>query len=252
MPFLANKLPKIMSYQRHTGGRQIALAARIGGRSLQFTGCSDFISAQGRRSAGTWRTIHNFVEPQRFTFAESVAPSAPLVFLSRIESIKGPDLAIEIARAAGRRLILAGNRASEGAEHRFWMEKIEPQLGRNGVEWIGEVDDTQKNALLGGAAALLVPVRWDEPFGIVFAESLACGTPILSRPLGALPEIVAPGKTGWLFDSTADGAAAARRVGELDRGACRRAAETRFSIESSVSQYLALYREMVVVDPREK
>jgi len=242
LPLLPTRLPKVMSYQRHTGGRQVALAARLGGRTLRFTGCSEFICSQGRRAGGTWRAVHNFVEPEQFTFAANVPPDAPLVFLSRIESIKGADLAIAIARAAGRRLVLAGNHATAGAERAFWDSKIAPQLGREGVEWIGEVNNAQKNELLGQAAALLVPIQWDEPFGIVFAEALACGTPVLTCARGATPEIVEPGTTGFFLNTVEEGTTAVQRLGMLDRAACRRAAEERFSVRVCASAYLDLYR----------
>lgn len=244
LPQLPTRLPKVMSYQRHTGGRQLALAARLGGRTLRFTGCSEFICAQGRRAGGSWQAIHNFVEPEKFTFTPSVPPDAPLVFLSRIESIKGADFAIAIARAAGRRLVLAGNHAASGPEREFWDAKIAPQLGHDGVEWIGEVNDAQKNELLGLAAALLVPIQWDEPFGIVFAEALACGTPVLTCARGATPEIVEAGKTGFFLRTVEEGVAAVRRLGELDRAACRRAAVDRFSARVCAGQYLDLYQTM--------
>jgi glycosyltransferase involved in cell wall biosynthesis len=245
LPLLPARLPKIMSYQRHTGGRQVALAVRLAGRSLRFTGCSEFICAQGRCAGGEWRAIHNFVEPEKFTFVPEVPADAPLVFLSRIESIKGVDLAIAIARTAGRRLVLAGNHAASGPEREFWDKKIAPQIGRDGVEWIGEVNDAQKNELLGKAAALLVPIQWDEPFGIVFAEALACGTPVLTCARGATPEIVASGRTGFFLGTVAEGVEAVRRLGELDRGACRQAAEGRFSAQGCAGQYLGLYEEML-------
>lgn len=244
LPLLPTRLPKVMSYQRHTGGRQVALAARLGGPSLRFTGCSEFICAQGRRAGGQWTAIHNFIEPERFTFVPHVPADAPLVFLSRIESIKGADLAIAIARAAGRRLVLAGNHATTGPEGEYWSSQIAPHLGRDGIEWVGEVNDAQKNELLGRAAALLVPIQWDEPFGIVFAEALACGTPVLTCARGATPEIVAEGRTGFFLRTVEEGAVAVRRLSELNRAACRRAAEARFSPSVCVEQYQDLYRTM--------
>jgi len=244
LPVLLSAPPKVMSYQRHAGGGQIRWASRLAGRSLRFTGCSEYICAMGRRSGGDWRAIPNFVELEKFTFVQSVASDAPLVFLSRIESIKGPDVAIDIARASGRRLILAGNRAEAGPERAFWEKRIAGRIGRDGVEWIGEVDDARKNELLGRAAALLVPIQWDEPFGIVFAEALAAGTPVITCARGATPEIVEPGRTGFFVSDTASGAEAVGRLGQIDRLACRRAAESRFSREVCARRYMDLYKEM--------
>lgn len=241
LPLLLSRQPVLMSYQRHTGGRQISWASRLGGRSLQFTGCSEFICRLGRPVGGRWTAVPNFVELEKFTFVARVPADAPLVFLSRLDEIKGPDTAIAIARAARRRLILAGNRAESGPQRTFFEREIAPWIGRDGIEWVGEVGDVQKNALLGSAAALLVPIRWDEPFGIVFAEALACGTPVITCPRGATPEIVRPDTTGFLVDSIDAGVAAIARVAALDRRACRHDAEQRFSVRSAAEHYLGIY-----------
>jgi glycosyltransferase involved in cell wall biosynthesis len=244
LPTLLSRQPVVMSYQRHTGGRQIAFAARVGGRTLRFTGCSEYICCLGRPAGGEWTAIHNFVELEKFTFVPRVPANAPLVFLSRLDDIKGADLAIAIARAAGRRLVLAGNRDEHGPQREFFDREIQPQLGRDGIEWVGEVDDVKKNALLGTAAAMIVPIRWDEPFGIVFPEALACGTPVITCPRGATPEIVRPGETGFLINSVDDGVAAISRLPSLDRAACRRDAEQRFSVRTAAERYLNLYRSL--------
>ena len=244
LPLLAGSTPKVMSYQRHTGGRQISWAAGIGGASLRFTGCSDFICSMGRRDGGEWRTVHNFVDLEKLTFVPGRPADAPLLFLSRVESIKGPALAIEIAKASGRRLILAGNRPEKGPELEYWNSHIAGHLGRDGIEWVGEVNDSQKNELLGAAAALVVPIQWDEPFGIVFAEALATGTPVITCARGAAPEIIDDGITGFFVKSAIDGAAAVGRLGQIDTSACRRSAETRFSRDVCSEQYLELYREL--------
>jgi glycosyltransferase involved in cell wall biosynthesis len=245
LPLLLGPLPKVMSYQRHTGGRQIAWSSRLAGRSLRFTGCSEYICSMGRPSGGDWRAVPNFVEIEKIAFSPSVPADAPLLFLSRIESVKGPDVAIDIARASGRRLILAGNRADSGPERDFWERRIAGRIGRDGVEWVGEVDDARKNELLGRAAALVVPIQWDEPFGIVFAEALAAGTPVITCARGATPEIVEAGRTGFFVTDAAGGAEAVGRLDQIDRHACRRAAESRFSRDVCAGQYMAIYREML-------
>ena len=245
LPVLSSRLPKVMSYQRHTGGRQIEWSARIGRRSLRFTGCSEYICAMGRDSGGQWTAVPNFVELDRLTFVPRVDSDAPLLFLSRLESIKGPEVAIEIARRSGRRLILAGNRVEEGPERVFFDTQIAPRIGRDGVEWVGEVDDVRKNELLGKAAALVVPIQWDEPFGIVFVEALAVGTPVITCARGATPEIVDPGRTGFFITDAEGGAAAVDRLDQINRYACHRTAEARFSREACAERYLEIYREMI-------
>jgi glycosyltransferase involved in cell wall biosynthesis len=245
IPLLRTRLPKVMSYQRHTGGRQIGLAARLGGRTLRFTGCSKYICRLASPAGGVWRPIPNFVEPDKYPFVAGVPADAPLLFLSRVESIKGPDIAIAVARAAGRRLIIAGNRAERGLEREFWDKAVAPHLGKDGIEWVGEVGDARKRDLLAQAAALIVPIRWDEPFGIVFVEALAVGCPVISCPRGAVPEIVEDGRTGVFIRTVEDGVAAVGRLAGLDRAACRKAVVERFSASICAGQYVDLYREML-------
>lgn len=234
----------VMSYQRSPTPRTVRWASRLGGKRLAFTGCSSHIADAGRACGGRWRAIPNFVDLARLPFSARVPEDAPLVFLSRVESIKGPDVAIEIARAARRSLVIAGNHAQVGPEADFFATRVEPWIGRDGIEYAGPVNDAQKAALLSRAAALLVPVQWDEPFGIVFAEALACGTPVVSCARGALPEIVTHGSTGYLVASVDDGVAAVKRLASIDRHRCRDAAERRFSIDVVGPQYLRLYEEL--------
>jgi glycosyltransferase involved in cell wall biosynthesis len=212
LPLLPLRLPKIMSYQRHTGGSRNRIAAQLAGKRFLFTACSEYIAAQGRQWGGTWLAIPNFVDTDFYRFEPAVAPDAPLVFLSRVERIKGAHTAIEIAQRARRRLIIAGNRVNDGEGMAYWQKEIAPHLNRDGIEYVGPVNDAQKNELLGKAEALLVPIEWNEPFGIVFVEALACGTPVISCPRGALPEIVRNGKDGYLVNSIAEQARGAMRV----------------------------------------
>lgn len=213
---------------------------------LLFAGCSDYISRAGEALvSGRWRTGYNCVDPRGYRFEPEVAPDAPLVFLGRIDPIKGVHVAIEVARKSGRRLIIAGNHTDEGESGRYWRERVHPHLGQPGIEYVGPVDDAQKDALLGQAAALVAPVQWDEPFGMVFIEALACGTPVIACARGAVPEIVREGVEGF-FGSTADElAAAVGRIAGIDRHACRRRVEERFSTARTTDTYEMLYRELL-------
>jgi glycosyltransferase involved in cell wall biosynthesis len=238
----APKLPIVMSYQRDPSGRTVRLARRIMGDRLCFTGCSQSIADLGlSRGGGDWHGIPNFIDPGKFTFQPNVDSDAPLVFLSRIEPIKGCHSAIAIAKSAGRRLLIAGNRVETGSAAGYWDREIAPHLGRDGIEYVGTVNDTQKNELLGSAAAMLVPIEWEEPFGIVFTEALACGTPVISSPRGALPEIVESGKQGFLISSVEEGISAVQRIGEIARTECRRRVEEKFTLSVVADQYLKLY-----------
>jgi glycosyltransferase involved in cell wall biosynthesis len=243
--YLCSTLPKVMSYQRHPSFTTTKWAGRLAGNSLVFTGCSGHITDTGSRSGGTWRSIPNFVDLDKFDFVPEVPPDAPLVFLSRLEEIKGVHNAIAIALATGRRLIIAGNRVDSPGGRQYWKERIEPHVGRDGIEYVGPVNDAEKNVLLGRAAAMVVPIEWDEPFGIVFAESLACGTPVISTPRGSVTEIIQHGKHGFIVNSVEEGLQAVTQLGTLARRACREHVECNFALPVVAQRYLELYDELV-------
>jgi glycosyltransferase involved in cell wall biosynthesis len=245
LPLLPSRLPKLMSYQRHTGGRQIRIAGRLAKKSLMFTGCSEFVAGMGRAWGSDWVAVPNFVDTDFYTFSPTVADDAPLVFLSRFERIKGAHTAIAIARQSGRRLILAGNRVEHPEGEAYWKDEIEPHLGRDGIEYVGPVNDDQKRKLLSNAAALIVPIEWDEPFGIVFAEALACGTPVITTKRGAVPEIVRHGVEGFLINSVTEGCDVVRRLSSIKRSNCRKRVEQEFSRKVVVGRYDSLYRRLL-------
>ncbi len=241
---LLSKLPKVMSYQRDPSARTTSMAAKLAGASLEFTGCSKHIADTGRKSGGTWHAIPNFIDPAKFTFQPTVAEDAPLVFLSRVEPIKGCHTAIQIAKLSGRRLLIAGNRVETGSATGYWDREIAPHLGQDGIKYVGTVNDEQKNALLGSAAAMVVPIEWEEPFGIVFAESLACGTPVISCPRGSIPEIVEDGVHGFHITNPAEGAEAVVNLSQINRAACRSQVERCFTVSVVTGQYLSLYQRL--------
>jgi len=246
-PLLRGRTPIVMSYQRDPTMRTVGLAVKLAAPGvLSFTGCSDYIAGLGRQAGGDWVGIPNFAEMDALKFSPTVAADAPLVFLSRVEHIKGAHWAIEIARRTGQHLIIAGNHSDSGPEGEYWREKILPEIGRDGVEYVGAVNDAQKNKLLGEARAMIVPIQWNEPFGIVFAEALACGTPVISCPRGSLTEIVRPGIEGFLIRSIEEGCEAVGKLGAIDRAACRRRAEEAYSPDAVVSRYLDLYARVQV------
>ena len=242
-PHLRGPVPIVMTYEREATPRTVRMAVTLAApKVIRFTGCSNDLASRGRRGGGDWRGIHNMFEIDTLKFSPTVAPDAPLCFLSRVESIKGADWSIEIARRTGNRLVIAGNHSDSGPEGDYWRQKIEPWIGRDGIEYIGAVDDAQKNKVLGEARAMVVPIQWNEPFGIVFAEALACGTPVISCPRGSLPEIVRPGIEGFLIKSIEEGCEAVAKLDTIDRAACRRRAEQEFAPEVIVSRYFELYQ----------
>lgn len=246
-PLLPLGLPKIMSYQREPTLSQVRLAARLARRgTMSFTGCAEHIAAMMRPFAPS-AAIFNGVPMDTYTFRSTVEEDAPLVFLGRLERIKGAHTAIAVAQASGRRLVIAGNVPPEAQG--YFDAEVQPHLSER-ITYVGPVDDAQKNDLLGGALAFLMPIEWEEPFGIVMAEALACGTPIVGTPRGSVPEVVRDGVNGFIAPDVAGMAEAVGRVSTLSRAACRADCEARFSDTAIVDAYERLYRERILVARR--
>lgn len=184
--------------------------------------------------------IHHGIDVERFEVGDGDGGYA--LFLGRMTPDKGVDAAIRIARAACVRLLIAA-KMREADEVAFFRSEIEPMLA-DGVEYLGEVDAAEKQRLLAGATCLLNPIRWPEPFGMVMVESLAAGTPVLAPPRGSVPEIVDDGVTGFVRAGEGELAAALSDVGRLDRAACRRAVEERFSAARFVAGHVAVYERL--------
>jgi glycosyltransferase involved in cell wall biosynthesis len=244
LPILPWKVPKLMTYQRHVAKRSVHLGTKLSRGSLRFSACSrSLVPVSANREL--WHVIHNAVPQDRYVFREDVEANAPLVFLGRVEFIKGAHLAIEVARRSGRNLIIAGNVPADTRNQKYFQTEIVPHIDGRQVQYIGPVDDVQKNGLLGRALALLMPILWEEPFGIVMAEALSCGTPVIGLRRGAVPEVVVDGSSGFVCDDVDAMVSAVHRVREIDRRACRRIAETQFSGHIMTDSYLRLYWEML-------
>jgi glycosyltransferase involved in cell wall biosynthesis len=166
-----------------------------------------------------------------------------LLFLGRMSPDKGADRAIEVARAAGMPLRIAA-KCREPAEQEYFSSAVEPLLG-DGIEFLGEVSNGEKIELLRDARATLFPIDWEEPFGLVMLESMACGTPVLATRRGAVPEVVEDGVTGIVVDDYRDMADALTDALGLDPAACRRAVEERFSPERMVEAYVEVFEQLV-------
>jgi glycosyltransferase involved in cell wall biosynthesis len=241
-PILPFALPKLMTYQREISRRSVRIGHYLSRGTLRFAAISRGMM-RNVEDIGKWHLVFNGVRLDNFQFVSDPGQGAPLVFLGRVEEVKGPHLAIDIARRSGRRLVIAGNIPSE---HRDWFEAvINPHLDGMHVSYIGPVNDEEKNALLGNAAALLMPIVWEEPFGIVMAEAMACGTPVLGLRRGAVAEVVEHGVTGFVADSVDALIAASGRLHEINRADCRNRVERLFSDDAVVDAYLAVYREIL-------
>jgi glycosyltransferase involved in cell wall biosynthesis len=242
LPLLPFKIPKIMSYQREPSLGQIAKAAKISRRgSLLFTGCSNYITNQ-LKTVATAITVYNGVPVNKYSPGYSLTDDAPLVFLGRIEPIKGTHIAIEVAIKTGKRLIIAGNIPTEGKE--YFEKKVKPFLNES-ISFIGPVNDEQKNLLLSQAFGFLMPIQWSEPFGIVMAEAMACGTPVIAFPYGSVPEVIEDGVNGFLCKDVNDMIQKVSSLKTIDRRKVRSVAVERFSGKKITGDYLKAYERLV-------
>ncbi|NMH93707.1 glycosyltransferase family 4 protein [Pseudonocardia bannensis] len=187
------------------------------------------------------RVIHHGIDPEQFPVGQG--EGGYLLFLGRMTPEKGAREAVHIARAAGRPLLIAA-KMREPAERAYFTEQVEPLLGGD-VVYVGEPAIRHKLELLGAATALLNPIRWPEPFGLVMVEALACGTPVVTCPIGAAPEIVTDGTTGFLRMDIGALVAAVHRIDEIDRAVCRETVTQRFSTSRMVADHLDLYLDAV-------
>lgn len=170
-------------------------------------------------------------------------PGKYLAFLGRIAPEKCLDQAIEVAKRTGMPLRIAAK--VDPADQQYFGSKIEPLLSHPLVEFIGEVTDSEKDDFLGEAYALVCPYDWPEPFGLVFIEALACGTPVLAYRRGSTPEIIEDGVTGFICEGVNAMAASVERIGEIDRRRCREAFEERFTVERMVRDYVKVYEQLM-------
>jgi len=188
-------------------------------------------------------TIHHGIETDRFTYR--AGPGEHLLFLGRIHPDKGTHLAIEVAHRTGLPLVIAGIIQDEG----YFRELVEPHLAAPGISYAGPVGPAQRDELLGGALALLHLIGFAEPFGLSVVESLATGTPVIAYPLGSMPEIIRPGRTGFLVDDVAGAVEAVGRVGSLSRKQCRDDVEERFTAARMVADYAELFARIASGGP---
>lgn len=185
-------------------------------------------------------TVYHGLRTEDYSF--SPEPGQYLAFCGRICPEKRPDLAIAVAQRAGLPLKLLAK--VDAVDRDYFEREIEPMLDTPGVEFLGEGDEFRKREFLRQALALLFPIDWPEPFGLVMIEAMVTGTPVVTRPCGAAPEVVVNGRTGFIADSLEDLVAAVKRVDMLDRGECRRHVEQRFSVSRMVDEYEALYARL--------
>ena len=204
-----------------------------------FVTISDF--QRVRETLPRIRTIHHGLDFELYRLVPQKQPYA--AFIGRIAPVKGTHLAIAAAKKAGVKLKIAGEVQPQFEP--YFEREIKPHIDGGAVEYIGEADLEAKNELLGNSIALLFPIQWDEPFGLVMIEAMACGTPVLALPGGSVPEIVQDGVSGCLCRSVDELAARLRTAGEFVPATVRSYAERKFSLDRMVRQYADLYAEIL-------
>jgi glycosyltransferase involved in cell wall biosynthesis len=239
---MLSSIPKLVSYQLPPTISQVKKAVSIAHKnSLRFTACSNYIANQINTFADV-TTIYNGVDINDYDFNADVTTDAPLTFLGRIQQEKGTAIAIKAAKKLNQKLVIAGNIPNEPIHQQYFNEQVKPYIDGEQIKYIGPVNNSQKNQLLRNSKAFLMPVTWDEPFGIVMAEALACGTPVIGFKRGAVPEVVTNGSNGFVCDTEADMITAINNIGNINRATCRQVAEQKFSAGVLAKQYEELYQ----------
>jgi glycosyltransferase involved in cell wall biosynthesis len=186
-------------------------------------------------------TIYHGIPADMYQFRGD--PGRSLAFLGRISPEKRVDRAIEIAKRVQIPLKIAAK--VDPVDKRYFKREIEPLLGDPLVEYLGEIGDGEKNEFLGNAYALLLPIDWPEPFGLVIIEAMACGTPVIAFRGGAIPEVLEEGHTGFIVEGLEDAVEAVRRVPELSRRRCREIFEQRFTATRMAHDYVQVYERLI-------
>lgn len=188
-------------------------------------------------------TVYNAIAPEQFEFHPEPAAPPYLVFLGRMSVEKGPHMAIEIARRSGCPLKMAGKIDFENKT--FFEQQVLPHIDGQQIQFLGEVSQTEKKALMGQATATLFPITWPEPFGLVMPESMACGTPVIAMAMGSAPEIVVDSHTGFLCHTVEDCIEAVAKISTISRQDCRDHVAVNFGVARMVDGYEAVYRQLI-------
>jgi len=195
-------------------------------------------------------TVYNGIEINEFEFNEK--PKNYLMWLGRFSPSKGAKEAIELAKKTDQKLILAGKIDIYNKEYmEYYKKEIKPNLGQKQIIYLGEVGQKQKANLLKNAYALINLIQWDEPFGLVPVEAMACGTPVIATNRGSMPELIKDGETGFLVKTMDQAISALKRINQISRRACREHVEKNFTVEKMVEGYERVY-EKVIKDWKKK
>jgi glycosyltransferase involved in cell wall biosynthesis len=240
VPILNNSVKKIMTYGRPVSQKGIKIINNLPNKNLIFTACSNYCVGTGN-VAGKWKTVYNTIDFSMYQLNETPGEGAPLMFLGRLDKIKGVHTAINIAKASNNTLIIAGNIPTTTDNYQYFKTRIEPLIDNRQIKYVGALSDEEKNRYLQQAKALLFPIEWDEPFGMVMIEAMACGTPVIAFNRGSVPEVVNPDITGLIVSNELEMLQALDKISRIDRAQCRIIAEQRFDVKVIAHEYLELF-----------
>ncbi len=239
LPLLNRPVMKIMTYGREISSWNIKVINQLPTQNLTFTGCSQNLINRVE-AGGKWKAVYNSIPFEQYELNSEYSDYYPLVFLGRLERVKGVHLAIEVAKRTKQKLIIAGNISPLPEEKEYFEKEIEPHIDNKQIKYIGSVNDKEKNELLRNAKALLFPIQWEEPFGMVMTESMACGTPVIGFNRGSVPEVIGIGITGFVVDTLDEMCQKLLEVKHIDRKKCRETARSKFDVPVIANQYLHL------------
>jgi glycosyltransferase involved in cell wall biosynthesis len=241
-PILNFSLYKIMTYGRPVSQSGIKRANALPNKNVVFTACSNYCVSTGN-IAGEWHTVYNAIDFSKYQLNETVGPDAPLMFLGRLDQIKGAHTAIEVALATGQQLWIGGNIPNTPDNLAYFQQVLSPKFDGEQIIYLGALNDEEKNKYLGQAKALLFPIEWDEPFGMVMVEAMACGTPVIGYNRGSVPEVIEENVTGLIVSNAKEMIDALEKISTINRPNCRKSAEKRFDVAVIAQTYIDLVKQ---------
>ncbi len=239
---LTSKAPFVMTYGRKISPKSTALASIVGGKKMNFTAAAGHMLNHLSTFRHKFTPVYNFTDVHYYTDDENI-PKEHLMFLGRVEDIKGVKEAIEVAIQTNTKLIIAGN--IQPGHEEWFDENVKPHLDNPLIEYVGPVNNEQKRAFLQRAKALLFPIKWEEPFGIVIIEAMACGTPVIGFRRGSVPEVIDEGVSGYIVNNTDEMVTAVTKIEELNRNIVRSYCVEKFASDIIAKQYLVLFDKIL-------